>query len=85
MVREHGEWNEDLKDDVFTPVTLADGHIWSEAIFNDMENANWHTQLEAFTPLIHILPQIYETLELFGYNRLARKLQKSVDSWDRHF
>jgi hypothetical protein len=75
-----------LDDDAIPlPVTLADGHIWSEAVFNDMENANWHDPLEAFTQLIHILPQIHETLELFGYHKLARKLQKSVDKWDNYF
>lgn len=66
-------------------VTLSDGHIWSEAVFADMENANWHESMEAMTHIIHILPQIYETLELFGYHKLAKKLQKSVDRWDSYF
>jgi hypothetical protein len=66
------------------PLTLEDGHDWSEDMFQRLENANWHEQLEALTPLIHILPQIYDTLEWFGYNRLARKLQKSVENWNKY-
>lgn len=66
-------------------VNLEDGHVWSEAVLDDLENANWHSAREAFAHTIHILPQIYETLETFGYHKLARKLQKSVDRWDTYF
>lgn len=72
-------------NDEGTPVTLADGHVWADAVLNDLEHANWHEPREAFAHLIHILPQIYDTLELFGYNRLAKKLQKSVDKWNDYF
>jgi hypothetical protein len=85
MVRQHYEWNEDTGEDEIIPVTLADGHVWSETVMDDLENANWHDQREAFENLLHILPQIYETLEYFNYHKLSRKLQKAVDKWDGYF
>jgi hypothetical protein len=72
-------------DDNPIEVTIADGHAWAEVVLDDMENANWHTAREAFAHTIHILPQIYETLELFGYNRLAKKLLKSTEQWEKYF
>lgn len=85
MTRRAYVYNEETKEDDVVEVTLADGHLWSEATLDAMENANWHTPQEAFENLIHILPQIYETIELFGYHKLSRKLQKAVDKWDSHF
>lgn len=85
MPREHYEFNEETLEDDVTEVTLEDGHLWSEVVLDDLEHANWHDQREALENLIHILPQIYETLELFGYHKLSRKLQKAVDRWDNYF
>ena len=85
MPREYFEFNEETQEDDSRLVTLEDGHAWSQAVLDDLENANWHTAREAFENLIHILPQIYETLEYFQYHKLARKLQKAVDQWDKHF
>ena len=58
--------------------TIADGHVWSEYIFDKWGQENWHSESVRFGNLIHVLPQIYETLELFGYHKLAKKLEKSV-------
>jgi len=58
--------------------TLEDGHIWSDYVFDKWQEENGPQDLNTFKNLIHILPQIYETLELFGYHKLARKLEKSV-------
>ena len=85
MTRVHYVYNEDTQQDEDVEVTLADGHLWSEAIFDALEHANWHDQRAAFENLIHILPQIYETLEYFNYHKLSRKLQKAVDKWDEYF
>ena len=85
MPRKHYVFNEETQEDELIEVTLADGHIWSEAVLDAMENANWHSASEAFENLIHTLPQVYETIELFGYHKLARKLQKAVDRFDSHF
>ena len=85
MPRTLYDWDEDTQTDIERNVTLADGHDWSQAVLDDLENANWHDAHEAFENLIHILPQIYETIELFGYHKLSRKLQKAVDRWDQYF
>lgn len=85
MVREYYKYDEETNTDTVTPVTLEDGHVWSEAVLDALEHANWHDAREAFAHTIHILPQIYDTLELFGYHKLSKKLQKSVDQWDRYF
>ena len=84
MTRETYVYNEETKSDDVIEVTLADGHIWSEAVMDAMEHANWHEQREAFANLLHILPQIYETLEYFNYHKLSRKLQKAVDRLDQY-
>ena len=85
MTRTHYVYNEETQEDDIVEVTLADGHEWSEAVLDGLENANWHTERAAFENLIHILPQIYETIEFFGYHKLSRKLQKAVDKWDTYF
>lgn len=85
MPRDHYIYNEETKEDDVIPVTLEDGHLWSEAVLDDLEHANWHDARAAFENLIHILPQIYETLEYFQYHKLSRKLQKAVDKFDTYF
>lgn len=61
--------------------TLEDGHSWSDYIFDKWREEGLEDQRVMLGHLIHILPQIYETLELFGYNRLARKLEKAVQDF----
>lgn len=61
-------------------ITLSDGHVWSEEVFARWESEGKQEQIQTFAHLVHIVPQIYETLELFGYHKLARKLEKSVQS-----
>ncbi len=58
--------------------TLEDGHDWSEYVLEKWQEENREYEREIFGNLIHTLPQVYETLELFGYHKLARKLQKSI-------
>lgn len=60
--------------------TLEDGHAWSDYIFEKWEEEGKTGYKEDFAYLIHTLPQIYETIELFGYHRLAKKIQKSVSN-----
>lgn len=58
-------------------LTLENGHDWADDVLRRMDEADWSTQIDAFENLIHILPQIYETLEIFGYHKLSRKLLKA--------
>lgn len=85
MTRVHYEYDEDTQTDIEIPVTLADGHVWSEAVLDSIENLDKQDVRAALENLVHILPQIYETIELFGYHKLSRKLQKAVDRWDQYF
>ena len=78
------EFYESLQDEPEL-VTLEDGWKWSQATLDDLENANWHIAREALEPLIRMLPEIYIVLETFNYHKLAKKLEKSVDRWDRYF
>lgn len=66
-------------------VTLEDGWKWSQAVLDDLENANWHSARQALEPLIRLLPEIYIILETFNYHKVARKLEKSTDKWEHYF
>lgn len=81
MVRVAVIFDETLAEDYEKEVTLSDGVEWSDCVLNDMENANWHTQRKVFSPLIHLLPEIYKTLD----PKLKKRLQHAVDVWDTEF
>ena len=71
--------------DEYKVLTLEDGTAWTEAVLDGLENANWHDQLEAFSPLFKLLPRVYERLEAFGQHKLAKQLEESTNKWGVYF
>lgn len=71
--------------DEYEKLYLSDGERWTEVVEDALENANWHNAREAFSPLLHILPEVYDALEQFGLHGLARKLDDSTNRWDYYF
>lgn len=54
---------------------------WADVVEGDLENANWHSALDALAPLIQLLPAIYNQVD----EETKEKLTEAVHKWDSYF
>lgn len=80
-------WAENENDTIEVEVALKEDR-WAESVLNDLESANWHDALECFEPLMKMLPKIQRFLidtNSKESKKLAQKLEKSTEGWERYF